>query len=78
MEGKTGEDNASGEDMEVESNEQQDNEEDTPLLPPEAFIHNKADRLKDDGGSSPAGYVSLKHLTDEPVFYDKSNLFVRT
>ena len=44
--------------MDVDSDDEQDAQEATPLLPREAFLHNRADRLKEDGGTSPAGNVS--------------------
>ena len=52
LEGKPTDAPSSGDDMDVDSDEQQDGE--APLLPPEAFLHNRADRLKEEGNASPA------------------------
>ena len=57
LEGKTAVGGSSSDDMDVDSDEQQDPKEEVPLLPPEAFIHNRADKLTEDGGASPAGTI---------------------
>ena len=58
LEGKTTDATSSGDDMDVDSDDQQESKEETPLLPPEAFVHNRADRLKENGGASPSGKVT--------------------
>ena len=71
LEGKTADSASSADDMDVDSDDQKDVQEEAPLLPPEAFLHNRADRLKEDGGASPAGNVFVSkysgifnHLTN--------------
>ncbi len=59
MEGKTTDAASSDDDMDVDSDDEKDAQEEAPLLPREAFLHNRADRLKEDGGASPAGNVFM-------------------
>ncbi|XP_028416445.1 formin-binding protein 4-like [Dendronephthya gigantea] len=54
FEGKAGDNVTSGDDMDVESDEQQDLHGPKSLLPPEAFLPNQADRLVEEGSASPA------------------------
>ena len=55
FEGKTTDATSSGDDMDVDSDDQQVSKEEAPLLPPEAFVHNRADRLQENGSASPPG-----------------------
>ena len=80
LEGKTAVGGSSGDDMDVDSDEQKDPKEEVPLLPPEAFIHNRADKLTEDGGASPAGTILVSEgLSGKilPLFVCPFNFYLK-